>query len=460
MNVFWSLVFVAVIGAVPGIVLTRSLHIGLAVAPAVTLVTAAVGGTVATALSVSATRCILALALVANLTAIGYAALRWRRGEKSGVSWSAAGFGVFTWYALPTIVVLAAFPAAPTEWDSRSIWWFHASWFYAGGATVRRGILEPLLSYSHPDYPPGVPAATATLWHVTQRGRDLWLAQSLTGVLTALAIAGLATSLLVGRRDPVKLGAVSALSLAAVGLAAGAAAHGYVDVLCAALLVASLVGFMSLSDQRLALLVGGVTLAAAAVTKNEGLVFGVLVVAVAVGFSAHKRLATAVTGLVALSPAVAWQLAVRSTGAHIEGDVSPGGILHAGSSVFRSRFWEALRAVGHETYLYLGPAAAVLALLLVLARLEPARSRLVRKELRLVVVLVLAAFLTAFGIAGIYAIGIRDVAWWVASSLVRVSATPKLFALTALAVAARPVMAICADRSVITNGAAEVTVPS
>ncbi len=449
MNAFWCLLFVAIIAAVPGIVLTRSLHIGLAIAPAVTLVTAAVGGIVATALSLSTTWCVLVLALVANITAVVPAALRWRRGEKSRVSRSADGLGVFTWYALPTVFVLAAFPAAPTEWDARSIWWFHSSWFYAGGATVRRGILEPLLSYSHPDYPPGVPAATATLWHLTQRGRDLWLAQSFTAVLTALAIAGLATVLLAGRRDPVKLVAVSALSFAAVGLAAGAAAHGYVDVLCAALLVASLVAFTSLSDQRQALLVGGMSLAAAAVTKNEGLVFGIVALVVAVGFGAHKRLSTAGAGLVALTPALAWQLVVKSTGAHIEGDVSPGGILHAGSLEFRTRFWEALRAVGHETYLYLGPAAAALALLAFLARLEPTKAQLIHKELLLVAVLVLAAVLTAIGIAVIYAIGVRDVAWWVASSLVRVSATPKLFALTALAVASRPAMAIVAERSVI-----------
>ncbi len=300
---------------------------------------------------------------------------------------------------------------------------------------MRDGLANPAVAFSQPHYPPGVPAAIATLWRATGGSEDLWLAQSFTSVLTGLALASLALMLVHEHRDGLTIAAATALVGAAVPLGGGLAANGYVDVLSAALLVTALAAYVCIHDPRLAIGAGSISLAAAAVTKNEGFVFGALVLGVVIVATAHRRRIVAAAGVVALIPAILWNVVFKVWGVNSPDDLgadSPGDFL----GVLSGTGWERLKVAGpaviRETYLIVVPAIVVLLLLAVALWREGDRPLAGLRPLRPALAFVSMAILSAIVAASVYAAGGYEMVWWLGTSLERVSSTPKLFALAAL----------------------------
>jgi hypothetical protein len=426
--------FVVVFAGLPAVVLVRSPLLAVPASAAVALTVASLGAIAAAAVGVTVVGVVLAFALVVNLAALLEVIRRFRRGRWAAVFGTDIGYdlGLMAWVTLPAVALLTMFRPRPLAWDARSIWWFHSNWFLRGGDAVRDAIANPAFGWSHPEYPPGAPALTATLWQIAG-GPDLPRAQTLTAVLTGLAVAFLAGVLLYESRDAPTIFASMLMVVATVQMGEGLAAHGYVDELCAALLVTALAAFSCIDDSRLAIVAGSLSLASASLVKNEGFVFGIVVVLLAVLGARQARWVVAGAGAAALVPAVLWQGIVRSTGADLDVDVGLGDFVHLFGASARQRFRVAFPEVLGSTWLFVVPAASALALLTVAAwmRAGPNR-RTTLLRLRPAALMVGAAVVAVLISACVYAVGDLEITWWLATSLGRVVTIPRLFALASL----------------------------
>jgi hypothetical protein len=336
--------------------------------------------------------------------------------------------GEASFAALLLSLVMLCFRAAPPgSWDARSIWWFHASWFYRGGEVVREATKNRLLKFSHPEYPPGDPSVIATIWRVVGR-EDLYLGQAVTAVLTGLALASLVGVL--SNRWPSHglVVAVMCLMVAAcVSLGSGLAANGYVDVLMASLLAAAFVVFLDSARPRSSV-IGGLLLCAACLTKGEALVFGLVgCIALLVVIERARRRRAAYAMLVALLPAVSWLGFVRSINPSAEGDVQPRGFIRLLSLSSREteRFRVALPRVAGAMAVFAVGAVVVTVVATAFRR---------RRTSALPLSLVAIGMVVSALVVCVYAAGTLDTKWWLATSLDRVTTLPKTIFLAAVAV--------------------------
>jgi hypothetical protein len=190
------------------------------------------------------------------------------------IDWIVRGaFGVIALIALASVV--ASSLAAPHgDWDAWAIWNQHARFlFRGGGSDTWRGFLT--IGWSQPDYPLLLPAAVARVW--AYAGHDSTLGPTLVAVAFGIASVTLVVTALDGRRawiaGALMLGATTFLTQVSSQCA---------DVPLAAFIVATLVvacgdglRFARGSPQVTALVAGAAS-AMAAWTKNEGLVFALL----------------------------------------------------------------------------------------------------------------------------------------------------------------------------------------
>jgi hypothetical protein len=162
-------------------------------------------------------------------------------------------------------------------WDAFSIWNLHARFLFRGGLHWRDGF-NPLLPWSHPDYPLLLPAAVAHFWSYI--GRDNPAVPAIIGFLFTFSTVGLlfsALSMLRGRM-PALLGATALLATPSF-IEQGTAQ--YADVPLSFFMLAA-IALLCLHDQRMRdqhtpaspeLVLAGLAAAFAAWTKNEGLLF-------------------------------------------------------------------------------------------------------------------------------------------------------------------------------------------
>lgn len=209
----------------------------------------------------------------------------------------------------------------PVYWDARSVWWFHASWFAAGGSAAGAALGNPQVVFSHPDYPPLLPAAIASAW-TASGASSLRLAQSLGALLTlgALIVLALIVRQLAG---PQAKFAGTACGLA-VGLSAWAAAPfgpagGYADHLWATVWVGA--AALLLIDPETVDREGGrkivlaaVLMSVAALVKTEGFLAVIMLAAL---FTLRSRRRWRSTGPVWVSVLAggAWVVVSRLHGA-------------------------------------------------------------------------------------------------------------------------------------------------
>lgn len=300
------------------------------------------------------------------------------------------------------------------SYDGRSIWFFHARMLVGGHAVYLDQARA--FPFSHPDYPPMVPATVALGWRlagsVDYRTGQLTVA-ALTACATVLACVGVGRALQwSGARGALVAGA-------GVGMLYGAwdeyATNGFVDPLCAALVVGAMVhGLLVPPAQRrtplaLALLV------LAAMTKNEGLTFSLVVLAAvalrqALGSPGLDRVrARAFAGCLGL--VLAWPVVVHLRG--VSSDLTRGTRPPGSDNLPGARAALVLERLPHflpGVAVGFGVAAAV-------ALLVEARQR-GRIALYLLAHLTCGALLL-----GVYAFGPLEIHYWIDSSLQRTSMT-------------------------------------
>jgi hypothetical protein len=204
----------------------------------------------------------------------------------------------------------------------------------------------------------------------------------------------------------------------------GLAAAGYVDVLCGSLIALAFVGCIR---DRGASVASATALAAATLTKAEGLYFVVLL-SIAMLLWVERRGRFALMAGVAIVPAVVWMVTVRALSPDLATDVRPSGFLRL-VLLERERWeraWDAAPRIVSEMWPYLVTAAVAT------AGLGATRSR--SRGFTLASGCVLASALTTAAVVVVYAAGLPDVDWWLDTSLQRVLVTPRVFALIAIAV--------------------------
>jgi len=258
----------------------RSVGVALAVAPLLAGLTCALAAMIAVATHTSLVLwvVVLALALLAGV-------LVWS--PRMHIRLPAWEVGVV---ALITTPLLLMARVSPWAWDSHSIWWFHAEWFRVGGARATDAMANPLLAFSHPDYPPLTSATVATIWRVTGDRPDARVALLVTIVLTWSALVSFGVALLwtlrhaTAGRLPVRLlaaGLAGFAALAATGSASLYAGAGYVDHQWAAWFAGAAVLLLLAPPDRDTTILGAVLLAGAMLTKNEAQVAGIGLVVLA-----------------------------------------------------------------------------------------------------------------------------------------------------------------------------------
>jgi hypothetical protein len=232
-----------------------------------------------------------------------------------------AAFGIAAMAALASVVMITR--ASPHgEWDAWAIWNQHARFlFRGGGSEAWRALLA--VEWSHPDYPLLLPASVARVW--AYAGHESILGPALISTTLGMASVALVVTALGGRRawaaGTLMLGAHLFLTQAAAQCA---------DVPLACFIVATLaVAFggvlrtsnpesripnpesrVSNPESRVPAVIAGATAAMAAWTKNEGLVFALLMLLVALIIAVHRRdgrqLLWAIAGATPVVIAIVW----------------------------------------------------------------------------------------------------------------------------------------------------------
>ena len=210
--------------------------------------------------------------------------------------------------ALFAAAAVAALAAAITiyrtsphgDWDAWAIWNQHARFLFRGGGEWR-AMLE--IGWSHPDYPLLLPASVARLW--AYAGGETTLAPAMLGmVFGGASVALVMTALDLRRRRAWMAGAV----LLGAGAFVTQIASQCADVPLAAFIVAALAvrGGLLEHGRFAGVLVAGGASAMAAWTKNEGLVFALLMLALVTADAVrHGRTRQVVWWIAGGAPALA-----------------------------------------------------------------------------------------------------------------------------------------------------------
>ena len=163
MNVLAAALLVLIPGFVPGLALTRSKSRSMLMAGVVCVVTAGVSGIACVLLRISVIPC--SILLFVGLNAASVVLLRrWQRSASPHLQPTAGSDSIAVLLFVLCAIVLVVRAPEPVAWDARSIWWFHAVWFEGGGDVAVDAMRNPIMTFSHPDYPNGVPAFIGTVW--------------------------------------------------------------------------------------------------------------------------------------------------------------------------------------------------------------------------------------------------------------------------------------------------------
>jgi hypothetical protein len=163
------------------------------------------------------------------------------------------------------------------EWDAWAQWNLRARFFFRGleDGTWQRAF-DPILAWSHPDYPPLVPASVARLW--TYAGRETLLAPiALAGLLATCTV--LAAGLSASRIRGTARGCLAAAVILACPSFVRYSASQCADIAIGFFMLAAFVAWSAEGPRRAWLALAGMSAALAAWTKNEGVAFLVVFVA-------------------------------------------------------------------------------------------------------------------------------------------------------------------------------------
>src|SRR5579864_2292513 len=189
-----------------------------------------------------------------------------------------ASFGISILGALYATVLRALAHPHGDGWDAFAIWNLHARFLFLGGSHWRDG-LSALIPWSHPDYPPLVPAAIAHVWSYI--GHDDPIVPAIVSLVFTFATLGLLISSLATLRG-IASAALAGIALASTPFFIEQGASQYSDIPLSFFFLAA-IALLHLYQQRSAQIpdaspTGLLVLAGAAAgfsvwAKNEGLLF-------------------------------------------------------------------------------------------------------------------------------------------------------------------------------------------
>jgi hypothetical protein len=194
-----------------------------------------------------------------------------------------AAFGATAVVAL--FAVIASFVASPHgDWDAWAIWNQHARFLFRGGGSDTWRTLFAI-DWTQPDYPLLLPASVARMW--AYAGHESTLGPALIATVLGAGSVALVVTAIAGRRGwiagALMLGAPTFLTQISSQCA---------DVPLACFIVAALAVTCGdvLRDpcSRIPAVVAGATSAMAAWTKNEGIVFALLMLIVALAVAVRR----------------------------------------------------------------------------------------------------------------------------------------------------------------------------
>ena len=188
---------------------------------------------------------------------------------------------------MAVVAAVVAWRAYLTEpyggWDGWAIWNMHARFMLRAGPSWPDLLAAPPLNWTHPDYPRLVAASVARLW--SWAGTETPAAAGLVSVAFAIALVGVLVAFVVRQRGrtPALLGG---LLLLGTPFFVTFSSNEHADLPLAAGMLAAVVLVIlageNAASRGLWLLAGAVT-ALTAWTKNEGLLFAVVLAALVVG---------------------------------------------------------------------------------------------------------------------------------------------------------------------------------
>jgi hypothetical protein len=186
------------------------------------------------------------------------------------------------------------------EWDAWAQWNLRARFLFRGLADgAWQQAFAPILQWSHPDYPPLVPASVARLW--TYAGRETLAAPiAFAGIMAACTV--LAAGLSAARIRGAARGCLAAAVILACPSFVRYAASQCADIALGFFMLAAFVAWSCADQSRLWLALAGLSAALAAWTKNEGLAFVVVFVA---AIALERRWTAGWRGLRDLAPVIA-----------------------------------------------------------------------------------------------------------------------------------------------------------
>ena len=327
------------------------------------------------------------------------------------------------WASLATVVAAVSWPllvlnAPIIETDSQAIWLLHAAMISGGHSTLVADLTNTGYLFSHPDYPPLVPAVGALLYAV--RGAvDDHLALAATVSLNACVVGVAATGLLsrvpattTWIRRTACLLLVFLLSGAIYGVTGADALNGYADLLYAGAGLGAVIYGLLLPRSPRHLAVASLCLAIAALTKNEGMLTAVIVAVLVIarqqrrGMGLRQRLATLGVAL-ALVPGAIWMLIIRADG------LSDSFFASSSGETLDTRLSATVSQMSNQLRLVL---PAILVLIAGTLLLRHHRSRLGIGDWRW---LWTGGIVYTLGIAATYVIGSPEINWWLNTSVVR-----------------------------------------
>jgi hypothetical protein len=421
-------IFIVLLVAVPGVAFTvalwprdRALRNDIvAIASFGWLFGAGIISTLFFAVSLSTGRAAPVAATIELLVSVLLIAIAWRR--RASATPAAADRSLLAPLAfvilagVSAIAVHAAWSAEPHgSWDGWAIWNMHARFMFRAGPGWPELLRDPLVSWTHGDYPWLYSASVARTWCFL--GRESTLASGLISSLFAFSTAGILFSVLSSARNVrVALASTAILLGTPFFVQFAPQQHADIPVGCAMLAAVSLLLLGQEWKSTPLLCTAGTAAGLAAWTKNEGLLFVAVFVAVA-GFMCAMRKQWRECGALALGlgcglAAVAYfklQLApTTDLVANLAGKPASQNLVDASRhALILHSGWRDLARFGEW---HLSPYLA-----LALALVGPGRARFrgVEHSTWIAVLLMLA------GYYAVYLLTPFDLAWHLDSSLVR-----------------------------------------
>lgn len=237
---------------------------------------------------------------------------------KESCSWLfAIVAALFIQAAMVTVVIsLRAYDAEPFgSWDGWAIWNMHARFLFRGGSEWTQLLDRPQLAWTHLDYPLGVSASVARLWAFA--GQDRPEMAGLVSLCFALATLGVLVAGVARLRAGLVAGAAGLLLVGTPFFATFAASQ-HADIPLGFFILATLVLLALTPPARGVIplsLLAGLCAGLAAWTKNEGMLFVLVVSAgwmmVTIRREAPKSFGGFLGGLlIALAPVVFFKMAL------------------------------------------------------------------------------------------------------------------------------------------------------